>query len=629
MKMSLAFGPRRQRCLLAASIIAVASLALMACSGGQDVTRASSSPMASVFSNLGKMAYVLDGSIYVKSLPDGEATRLAVGTTPRWSPSGEWLLFSFDGDCVMRADGSDRRCLSGHDAAWSPVEDRFAYYRGPAVQSTSTSLLVESPDGSITREVSLLAMPWSGPKWSPDGKRLVYSQEGARPCSADPNDGDANSPRLSSLCTVDANAEDAGTSPIDLYDSTSNGLVAAGWTADSQYVLFWQDPEFANSAMNDGLPLDSIPASGGQPRKLTSSLVSGVWEPSPEGGSTILMTEGLSRATWTSQRLVLADAATGEITYLTGEDTASQQPDYSLDGTRIVFVSQPDRGMGPGGSGLELEKLAADRRIWVMDRDGGDQRQLTDDPAYRDEAPLWSADGSQILFVRMDEQFFASLWLVNSDGSGLRQVVDKVGSSSDGLQGYYANVGWAGRLDWWQPSMAERATPQPTAEATRTPATSSFRHTGIEGVDAVIDATLSSDVVTLHSLVGFTRVACSTTSLHGTPCNAGEADGTLVDAFPVDSVLGIYYRSDNIDAFLQSLTSYRLSLYGVYLAPPDFWPPGDYVAVFSSDVPGTSVVGEELVIKDGRLVGMESQDGLPPEQLVQLQRLGTAILPPP
>jgi Tol biopolymer transport system component len=135
---------------------------------------------------------------------------------------------------------------------------------------------------------------------------------------------------------------------------------------------------------------------------------------------------------------------------LTGEDTASQQPDWSPDGQRIVFVSQPDIGMGPGGSGSELEKLAADRRIWVMDADGSDQRPLTDDPAYRDEHPQWSADGSQILFARLDGERRASLWLMPSNGGAPQRVVDTIGPSGGGLMGYYTNIGWEAMFDWWR-----------------------------------------------------------------------------------------------------------------------------------------------------------------------------------
>ena len=45
---------------------------------------------------LGWLAYVLDGDIWIKYLPDGQPQRITddgVNVAPRWSPSGRWLAF--------------------------------------------------------------------------------------------------------------------------------------------------------------------------------------------------------------------------------------------------------------------------------------------------------------------------------------------------------------------------------------------------------------------------------------------------------------------------------------------------------------------------------------------------------
>jgi Tol biopolymer transport system component len=269
--------------------------------------------------------------------------------------------------------------------------------------------------------------------WSPDGTRLAYSLE--TPLTE----------RRSSLWVVDVN----GGSPVELYGSTTDGILVAGWTADGAYVLFWRDIQFSASMMADGLPLEAVPAQGGRSLALAAGHLA-LWAPSPVDGR-IAMTEA-GRDTYMRKRIFLVDVSGGEPQYLTPADSASIQPAWSPDGARIAFVSKPATGDGEGGPGWKLEDMAADRRIWVMNADGSNQRSLTDDASYRDEYPVWSADGSQLLFARLDGERHASLWQMSPDGGDARQVVDAVGSSAEGLTGYYTNIGWSYMFDWWQPA---------------------------------------------------------------------------------------------------------------------------------------------------------------------------------
>ena len=106
------------------------------------------------------------------------------------------------------------------------------------------------------------------------------------------------------------------------------------------------------------------------------------------------------------------------------------------------------------------------RKIWSLDMSqlncktqancSPPTQQLTSDPAYRDEYPQWSADGSQILFVRMDAQDNASLWIMNADGSDQRELVDRfdIPAAADATTpwfGYYGTISWHQSLAWWRP----------------------------------------------------------------------------------------------------------------------------------------------------------------------------------
>lgn len=73
------------------------------------------------------------------------------------------------------------------------------------------------------------------------------------------------------------------------------------------------------------------------------------------------------------------------------------QPDWSPDGSRIVFVESQRRGGG---------------ELSLMDADGSNIRRLTATPA-EEGMPAWSPDGSRIAFVRD-----GSLWVMDADGTG-------------------------------------------------------------------------------------------------------------------------------------------------------------------------------------------------------------------
>jgi dipeptidyl aminopeptidase/acylaminoacyl peptidase len=58
--------------------------------------------------------------------------------------------------------------------------------------------------------------------------------------------------------------------------------------------------------------------------------------------------------------------------------------------------------------------------LWLLKRDGAEQRQLTNDAAH-DRAPRWSPDGQRIAFYS-DRSGRFEVWLINADGTGLRQI---------------------------------------------------------------------------------------------------------------------------------------------------------------------------------------------------------------
>ena len=63
-----------------------------------------------------------------------------------------------------------------------------------------------------------------------------------------------------------------------------------------------------------------------------------------------------------------------------------------------------------------------------MNADGKNERRLTDNVAM-DGYPAWSPDGKTIAFSsdRIHDGWLAEIWLIDADGSNLRQVTDSPG----------------------------------------------------------------------------------------------------------------------------------------------------------------------------------------------------------
>ena len=134
------------------------------------------------------------------------------------------------------------------------------------------------------------------------------------------------------------------------------------------------------------------------------------------------------------------------ITACGGDPTAtmatSPLPTPTASGT-IVFQNVVQPGFGGNGDiyvvstdGTNLKALAeapnwadhpswspspdGEPTLWVMNADGTDKRSLAASPLPGHEA-VWSPDGTQIAFFRDDGEA-SGIWVVNADGSGLRQV---------------------------------------------------------------------------------------------------------------------------------------------------------------------------------------------------------------
>ncbi len=402
---------------------------------------------------LGRVAIVQEDDVLLKALPEGETTSLAqllgidfvpVLSRPRLSPSGEWLAFRLnepDGRVfVHQVDGSGSYDLeeSGTQGlfAWSPVEDRLAFVAGQG-ELKLTGKYGSEPRSLVpqtdNRQITSLA-------WSPDGQWIAYSV------------GEQKGPDETYLGIWKVAVE--GGEPVELYASMDFEMGAGvyrllGWTPDGQSIIFWEgNPYFSASLGADGLPLSLVSAEGGEPERLAESvlLYDDFVQIDPSGSGRIAVVVGGKREA--TEDKVLNVIEDGKSSAVSPDGYAVSSTAWSPDGRYLAYVAMPAESDIVGGEALHRSLMG--RKLWLYDLQTGQSSQITQAPAYRDEYPLWSADGETLVFVRMDENDRVSLWSLNVHIGELHTLLDGLSTGGQGWFGYYGHIPWYEMMDWWR-----------------------------------------------------------------------------------------------------------------------------------------------------------------------------------
>jgi Tol biopolymer transport system component len=356
---------------------------------------------------------------------------------PTLSPDGRMVVYasgiSGNLDLYLMRVGGDRAIPLTTDPAddsqpsFSPDGERIAFRS----EREGGGLFVMGATGESVRRVTNAGFD---PAWSPDGKRLVYADEGV----LDPYSRAADS----ALWTVEVGSGKASR----LF---AGDAVQPSWSPDGKRIAFWS---------NDGGQRDikTISASGGAPVPVTHDAATD-WSPrwSPDGKWLYLSSDrGGSMNLWR----VAVDSETGkplgDPQAITTGVRALGYPSFSSEGSRLAVmayessyeqtiyqidpnaptVARPVRTLrNPSASWCSLSRhgdwlacrtAGVPEDLVLVRADGGEIRRLTSDRA-KDRNAVWDPMGERLLFMSTLSGVWAT-WSIRVDGSDRREITSKV-----------------------------------------------------------------------------------------------------------------------------------------------------------------------------------------------------------
>ena len=319
-------------------------------------------------------------------------------TQPAFSPDGAYIAFRSHreggGIFVMGATGESVRKLTdfGYNPSWSPDGKEIVFCSdrvelNPAVKTGNGSLWIVNVSAGSVR--LLTKRDSAQPSWSPHGDRIAFWAAG--------NNGQRD---IWTIAPHDAHPDQTIVRVTNDPALDWNPI----WSPDGKSLYFGSDRDGTLNLWR--IPVDE-----------KSGKATGVPVP--------IALPGKFAAHFTEARLVNAIA-------FTSVSSTYDIERYDFDPAALAITSGPSVVFGgsfyftvfnvsPDGKRIAFSSRAGQEDVFVVNTDGTDVRQLTNDPE-RDRVPSWSPDGKLIYFYSVRGTPNWETWSISPDGTGLRQI---------------------------------------------------------------------------------------------------------------------------------------------------------------------------------------------------------------